>query len=295
MKLRLFSLLATALAILSEPLPSWALGSLYFTNRESIEVADTNGGSRATVIPGLTNVRRLKIAGSKLYWVQTSAPSRILRANLDGTNVETVVNTTFTAFAFDVDAPGGKVYYAVQSEILRSNLDGTGIESLAAVNINPGGLALDLAAGKMYWTLVSTGLVQRSNLNGTNVETLVSGVGNPNGLVLDVAGGKLYWTDLFVTPDVVRRANLDGSSVETIISGADAEGADAITIDPGEHKLYYLSVTGVLRRSNLDGSNVETLLTASDMSTLFRGLAFTTDLPVPVREVSWASLKLRYR
>ena len=77
----------------------------------------------------------------------------------------------------------------IQDDIRRANLDGTNIETLVTVPDWPTGLALDVAGGKMYWTISPAlsdgeGSIQCANLNGTNIETLVTGLDEPTGIAL---------------------------------------------------------------------------------------------------------------
>ncbi len=81
-------------------------------------------------------------------------------------------------------------------KIQRANLDGSNVESLITSGLwDPKGLALDLAGGKMYWVDQGSRRIRRANLDGSNVENLITGLSSPEGLDLDVASGKIYWTD----------------------------------------------------------------------------------------------------
>ena len=71
--------------------------------------------------------------------------------------------------------------------IKRANLNGTNVETLILGSPAPDGIALDVSDGKMYWTEFNAGRIKRANLNGTNVQTLVSGLSRPVGLALDVS------------------------------------------------------------------------------------------------------------
>ena len=111
----------------------------------------------------------LDVPGGKMYWTEsatTSSADSIQRADLDGSNVETLVT--------DLGYPRG--------------------------------IALDLSAGKMYWTDPGTGKIQRANLDGSGVEDLVTdGLSDPQGIAVDPAGGKMYWTDRRDRPHPARQ------------------------------------------------------------------------------------------
>jgi hypothetical protein len=203
----------------------------------------------------------------KMYWTDSNT-KKVQRANLDGTDVETLISVGLVQpQAIALDVAGGKMYWADAGadKIQRANLDGSGIENLVTTGIgNPFGIALDLSAGKIYWTdVVSPSKIMRSNLNGSSVETLLT-TGNQSlgDIALDVGAGKMYWAD-FGTTDVIRRANLNGSSVETLVTGLSFPFS--ITLDVTGGKMYWTD-TGAdrIQRANLGGSGVETLVTGAN-------------------------------
>lgn len=154
-----------------------------------IRTCDFDGGNDALAFsPVSTRPTRLQvdISGGKVYWVfrNVGVNTEILRADLDGSNEETLVTEADTA----------------QGEIIEQ-------------------MGLDLVNGKMYWSNSTEDNVKRANLDGTGRETIITPAGNDVwGCAVDGTGGKVYWTE--GTPKNVRRANLDGSGVETIWAGA---------------------------------------------------------------------------
>ena len=161
--------------------------------RARIRRANFDGSGLQDVVVGLQylHARRglaLDPVNQKLYWPELphrahstgdiTIPARIQRANLDGSQVETVFPL----------------------------LDGYATD-----------LALDVEAGKVYWG-APPGRIQRANLDGSQVKTLVVGADTlhglkvPHSLTLDLSGGKIYWLDWEIR--FIQRANLDGSQVE---------------------------------------------------------------------------------
>src|SRR5882724_6344352 len=80
-----------------------AAGHIYWTNMGvpnlndgSIERADLNGGNRTVIVPqGVTHTPKqihLEKKSGKLFWSDREG-MRVMRANLDGTSVETLVKT----------------------------------------------------------------------------------------------------------------------------------------------------------------------------------------------------------
>ena len=155
-----------------------------------------------------------------LYWTDART-GRIQRAELDGSDIRTLVSGLGQPRDLALDRDGGRMYWtdSGSDKIRRANLDGSRVEDLVTGGLKePFGIALDVAGGKMYWTDWGSDKIQRANLDGSGVEDLVTaGLNEPYGLALDVAGGKMYWTDW--GSDRVQRADLDGSGVEDLVTG----------------------------------------------------------------------------
>ena len=256
-----------------------------------IQRANLNGSNVETFVRtaprhtlyGLT----LDVSGGKMYWTSNQwdendepLEGKIQRANLDGSNIETLgAGAQLAPNYVALDVLGRKIYWIDwgwelnPAKIQRANLDGSNIETLLEQGVDT--LSLDISSGKMYW--VSYSGIQRANLNGSNVETLVSGEDiNPsffvsgedaNQFTLDVAGGKMYWIDRDwdsnwnLLPHKIRRANLDGSNVETLVTEEMEDHTNQLILDVAGGKMYWRG-KGKIRRANLDGSNIEDTITA---------------------------------
>ena len=167
----------------------------------------------------------------------------------------------------------GKLYWMVTYDIQRANLDGSQVETLISGQDEPANLAFDPTRGKLYWTAYrgSQDTIQRANLDGSQVETLVIGQGELASLALDTTGASLYWA--VYHPDgyssIIQRANLDGSQVETVFIIPDLLAELAVA--PIGGKLYWTvyhpdGYKYAIQRSNLDGSQVETLVIRADLN-----------------------------
>ena len=230
-------------------------------------------GSDMEVIIGTVADREglaLDVDGGKMYWTDRSL-QRIQRANLDGTQEETVITFPDDIFKSDprgiaLDLVEGKIYWAeaLSHKIRRANLDGSNIEDLVTTGlVNPAGIVLDLANGKVYWTDFGTHKIYRANLDGTDVKVLISsGLSYPVGIALFASAvvitpltisppsGTYVTTQEFDLVIILRAPELNVIKSRGIFNGADITEALAGCIKPGT----LLSNGQTFRCPNLRGS-----------------------------------------
>ncbi len=218
-------------------------------NDGTIERSDLDGSNLTTIVPkaGTWTPKQLKLDAKhgKLYWSDREG-MRIMRANVDGSNIETLVETAqgdaarkdarnwCVGIALDVD--GGKVYWTQKGSggngrIFRTNLEipkgedalsRSDIELLVDALPEPIDMDLDLAHRVMYWT--DRGDPPRGNTvsrapmdpHKGDQQILVSGLKEGIGISLDLQGGRMYYTDL---GGCVYSARLDGSDNKVLLSG----------------------------------------------------------------------------
>ncbi len=126
----------------------------------------------------------------KIYWVRNSGVnfpkfSKIQRTNLDGSNLETVINPHIFAVekqganipGIALDVERGQIYWLEDKgnsiySLRRANLDGANIQDLNEIEmaVYPQAFALDSADGKIYWT---TDDLYSADLNGNITDTIV--------------------------------------------------------------------------------------------------------------------------
>jgi len=234
-------------------------GHVYWTNMGnpsandgSIERVDVDGGNRQTIVPeGATfTPKQLKLdkKGGKLYWSDREG-MRVMRANLDGSNIETLVETGYSdrdrrdqrnwCVGIAVDPEGGKIYWtqkgpdnAGQGRIFRASLEipkgetpanRTDIELLFAGLPEPIDLDLDLNNRMIYWTdrgnpprgnTVSRASMEGQFKNGKEQEILITDLMEGIGLSLDLEGGRMFFADLAGS---VYSAKLDGAEKKTLL------------------------------------------------------------------------------
>jgi hypothetical protein len=228
-------------------------GHIYWTNMGvpnlndgSIERADLDGGNRKVIIPlGITfspKQLHLEKGSGKLYWCDREG-MRVMRANLDGTNVETLVKTgegdddrrdqKRWCVGITVDPKRKQIYWTQKGpdnaglgRIFRAGIDlPVGEDAAARTDIEgwldnlpePIDLELDLESRVLYWTdrgnppLGNT--VNRSSIDAPAgkrrvPERIVSDLMEGIGIALDVPGNWMFVTDLGGS---VYSARLDGS------------------------------------------------------------------------------------
>ncbi len=207
----------------------------------------------------------LDLVRGKVYWTDFAFEG-ILRADLDGQNVEYDYIRSGFPMGIALDVDGGKIYWTDAGTIQRADLNGQNIEEVLTVSDGyPEEITLDMDGGKVYWTNPVTQTIQRADLDGQNVEHLFDleddvhyiNSGPRTGIALDVNGDKIYWTDS--GPGTIQRADLNGRNLEVLF--------DPIVREPHgialySDKMYWTDVVkGTIQRADLNGRNLEVLIT----------------------------------
>ena len=179
--------------------------------------------------------------------------------------------------------------------IMRANADGSQVETLIETGHGDGdranqanwcvGIALDVDHGKVYWTQKggnppNTGSIRRANLEipsgmdparRSDVEILIDGLPEPIDIDLDVRAGMMYWTDRGDPPrgNTVNRAPMDPpkgispanrGDVQVLFGGL-KEGI-GIALDAARDRMYVTDLGGDVSTAKLDGSDRRVILTA---------------------------------
>jgi hypothetical protein len=212
-------------------------------NDGTIESSALDGSDVKTVVPaaGTWTPKQLKLDAKhgKLYWSDREG-MRIMRANLDGSHIETLVETAHgddarkdarnwcVGIALDVE--GGRMYWSQKGSgnngrIFRASLDGSQIETLFDNLPEPIDIDLDPGHRMMYWTdrgdPPAGNTVSRAPMDSPKgkQEILVRGLKEGIGIALDLKGGRMFYTDLGGN---VYSAKLDGSDSKVLLSGQGA-------------------------------------------------------------------------
>jgi hypothetical protein len=247
----------------------WTNMGLPDGNDGFIDRTDLDGnGETVPVAPGQTfTPKQLKLdaANGKLYWSDREG-MRLLRANLDGTALETLVETgTGDAARRDasnwcvgiaLDVPGKKIYWTQKGG------DNAGVGSIRRAGI-------DLPAGQ-------------DAAHRTDIEVLFDKLPEPIDLDVDLKARLVYWTDRGNPPkgNSVSRAPMDPPSAAAVrtdpqlLTTGLAEGI-GITLDVPHGTMYFTDLGGTVYVSNLDGTAKRKLLSGQGSLT---GIAYV-ELP----------------
>ncbi|MDR3618748.1 MAG: hypothetical protein P4L85_05310 [Paludisphaera borealis] len=238
-------------------------GHIFWTNMGvpnledgSIERADLDGRNRKTIVPkGATFTPKqlqLNKGDGKLYWSDREG-MRVMRSNLDGSAVETLVETG------------------------RGDADRRDQTKWCV------GIAVDAGRGHIYWTQkgpddAGLGRILRANIelpvgqeasNRTDIDVLFDGLPEPIDLELDLKERLLYWTDRGDPPrgNTVNRAPMDVETKESARPIPDVllthlmEGI-GIALDFKGGRMFLTDLGGSVYSARLDGSQKRTLLAA---------------------------------
>jgi Domain of unknown function (DUF5050) len=210
-------------------------------------------------------------AASHLYWTDGGA---VYKANLDGTNPQSMVTGLGSAFGVAVD--GSHIYWAnYLGTVNEANLDGTSPQTIITGQNGPYGVAVD--GSHIYWTDENAGTVNEANLDGTSPQTIVTGQ-DPFGVAVD--GSHIYWAN----GGTVNEANLNGTSPRTIITGLGS--AYGVAVD-GSH-IYWTSWAGdTINEANLNGTSPRAIITGQ--STLAGVVSAPAGMAVDGSHIYWAN------
>lgn len=193
--------------------------------------------------------------------------THLLRSNLDGSNLTTVLSggSAYNFFDVEIDATNRKIYWnewiqggGGEVGIKRADLDGTSIETVWH-HLGAQSKAIDPEAGKLYWAsdTGTAGRIYKSDLDGTNREQILYNTfhqGHLAGLALDLPRNKMYFTTW--EGGGIWRANMDGTGVELLLNDKTA----SIALDSEGGKIYWTSWAyglNEIKRANLDGTGEE--------------------------------------
>ena len=232
-------------------------GHIYWTNMGvpnlndgSIERADLDGKNRKVIVPqGITHTPKqihIEKAAGKLYWSDREG-MRVMRADLDGSQVETLVETgrgdkdqhdaTRWCVGITIDPKFKKIYWTQKGP------DNAGVGCIFRANI-------DIPKGE-------------SPANRSDIELLFDKLPEPIDLELDLENRVLYWTDRGDPPrgNTVNRAPIDKRAMPEIVIKNLMEGI-GVALDVPGNRMFVTDFAGSVYSADLDGKNEHNFLYA---------------------------------
>ena len=235
-----------------------AAGHIYWTNMGipslddgSIERADLDGSNRKDIVPqGVTHTPKqlhLDKESGKLYWCDREG-MRVMRANLDGSQAETLVEAgrgdkdsrdqTRWCVGITTDPKLGKFYWTQKGP------DNGGLGRIFRANI-------DIPSGE-------------SPANRSDIEMLLDLLPEPIDLELDLKNRLLYWTDRGDPPrgNTVNRVRIDDANAAPQILITQLMEGIGIALDVPGNRMFVTDFAGSMYSADLDGKNPRNFLYA---------------------------------
>jgi len=235
-------------------------GHIYWTNMGvpnlndgSIERADLDGKNRKIIVPkGATHTPKqihLEKGHGNLYWCDREG-MRVMRVNLDGSQLETLVDTsqgdprpgpnaTKWCVGVTIDPKRQQIYWTQKGP------DNAGLGRIFRANVE-----------------IPTG---ESAANRSDIEVLYDSLPEPIDLELDLENRVLYWTDRGDPPrgNTVNRAPIDAKPIPNpqIVVTHLMEGIGIALDVPGD-RMFVTDFAGSIYSANLDGSGERNFLYA---------------------------------
>jgi hypothetical protein len=204
-------------------------------------------GKKAQAFPTSLTLNGSGEGVAHIYW-SSLKDGAIRRANLDGSDIQTVINGSSPVPGIAISSShiywtgGQDGEYLCGSTIRAANLDGGGETTIISGQNCAQALAIDDTY--LYWANNATdGTINRVNLDGSNPVTLITGTGYVTGVAVN--GGHVYWGG----PAGIYQANLDGSDAHFIQSGFDGAGPCSIAVDESYAYIGYCNGWGIYKVS----------------------------------------------
>jgi len=227
------------------------MGSSPATNDGSIERADLDGGNRRIIVPpgGTYTPKQIQLdkKSGKLYWSDREG-MRVMRANLDGSLIETLVETG------------------------RGDADRRDQTRWCV------GITIDPVRKQIYWTQKGPdngeqGRLSRAGLeipkgetaaDRSDIEVFFDHLPEPIDLELDLKNRVLYWTDRGDPPrgNTVSRASIDAKPETPQILITHLMEGIGIALDVPGDRMFVTDFAGSLYSAKLDGTGERNFLYA---------------------------------
>ena len=236
---------------------------LYWVSRTQGQLHRLVGAAAENLAPNVRGVTSLAIdtQNSLLYFgVKTGEQTgAIRRSNLNGSNVQTVVNFPAVPKDITLDSNGSTLYLVTASGHLQQvNTQGTARLMTIRQNL-PALSAIAVSNGYVYWAEM-LGRLRRLNLTAERaaIQDLVTGLDEP--ISLSVSKGKVYWMQRNAEGGGrLQHANLDGTGVQSLKYFASSLPL-GFTVNTSENKIYWTREDGKIQQANIWGQSPKDLV-----------------------------------
>lgn len=252
-------------------------------------VIDGTGLSTVPVSPSEPDRIAIDSLHGKIYWSEP-INNRILRADLDGSNIQTIVTIT-GVFGIALDANAGVLYYShgVSSRAInKANLDGSSATTIVVTGETTSkiDIAFDVSTQKLFWAEPTNDIIKIANADGTSSTNIVS-LGSTafiDAIAIDEDNDRIYWIDNGNFN--ISSSNFTGASPTLITSYSSVVLPKGLAIDGlNGPAVFWTESAGIrVNRYDVQGSSNQVLLTSIDGLVKPTGIAllFEQNTPTPV-------------
>lgn len=261
---------STKVTIIDPNAPAPGKETLYFMEYGAslIKKIPLAPGSVVTQVANIAGKNGLGVAydavNDKIFYGsdQGGANGSIIRMDIDGTNVTTLVPGVQEPYSVALNPTAQKIYWtSYGTGISMSNYDGSNVMTnvITIADAELTGVAYSAKTNRIYFYDFYNEDLYTANADGTNVQKIIPGIYG-YAIFIDDVNGKIYYDDR--GKRAIMKANLDGTNIEQVVNLASSLRVAGIGIDYTAQKIYWSDRTNnVIRRANLDGTAAENFLT----------------------------------
>lgn len=194
----------------------------------------------------------------KIYW-SDKGKSLIARSNLDGSNIETIIENLVAPKGITL-SNNGHIYFIDEDKILRADTNGTNQQVII------GGLSgpTDIVYwnDSLFWTDAIDDQIEVIGVDGTGRTIILTEVPNPIDIEINTENSEIYWVQKTggIPGSGIFKSNIDGTNKETILE----KFANGIQIDEQFEYLYWSeSIFNTINRLNMSDQSSIRLISES--------------------------------
>lgn len=202
---------------------------LYWTTEGALKRADLDGQNQEEILSISTGFPDIAInqEEQKIYMTSSSSLGKLWKSNLDGTNLEQIIDSdeASSALGISLDPTAEKIYWVGGQglpTIYSADLNGENIQFIGGGGTSGStdlDIEVDYVNNYLYWTQVFDSKIYRKNIGSPGNETWYDDPNSTNALLnsleFEPIQDKIYWTAVNIGfKTIIGRANSDGSNIE---------------------------------------------------------------------------------